>query len=301
MSPSKTPKAILFDIGGVCVISPFRAILDYELHNHIPIGWINFSIARSSPQGAWPRLERGEIPLDDAWFAQFSADLTNPSLWAEFLSSKAPHERPKVTDPTTPPQIDAKTLFWDMMRISRTPDPEMYPALVALVASGKFLIAALSNTVKFPVGIRDERGDLFNGGSHSPIPSSSFSSSVTPDPNTTTGDGGNGPHTTLNPLAYLFTPYISSAHCGLRKPDPRIYHYALAELNRVARAQGRGELEMRDVLFLDDIGANLKAARRVGMRTLKVELGRTGEAVRELEGVTGLDLSGVTGTGRARL
>ena len=37
-----------------------------------------------------------------------------------------------------------------------------------------------------------------------------------------------------------------------------------------------------DVLFLDDIGENCRMAREVGMRTIKVQLGRTEEAVREL-------------------
>jgi methionine salvage enolase-phosphatase E1 len=40
---------------------------------------------------------------------------------------------------------------------------------------------------------------------------------------------------------------------------------------------------MGDILFLDDIGGNLKAAKQFGMRTIKVNLGRTNEAVRELE------------------
>ena len=47
-----------------------------------------------------------------------------------------------------------------------------------------------------------------------------------------------------------------------------------------------------DVVFLDDIGANLKGAREVGMRTIKVVMGRTEDAVRELEKITGLDLRG---------
>jgi hypothetical protein len=37
-----------------------------------------------------------------------------------------------------------------MMRGSRAPDPWMLPALQALKASGKYIIAALSNTMIFP-------------------------------------------------------------------------------------------------------------------------------------------------------
>jgi FMN phosphatase YigB (HAD superfamily) len=46
------------------------------------------------------------------------------------------------------------------------------------------------------------------------------------------------------------------------------------------------------MVFLDDIGENLKAARKAGMRTIKVNLGRSREAVKELEKITGMKLSG---------
>lgn len=49
-------------------------------------------------------------------------------------------------------------------------------------------------------------------------------------------------------------------------------------------------IEAKDVVFLDDIGENLKMGKQVGWRTIKVLLGRTDEAVKELERITGLDL-----------
>ena len=48
---------------------------------------------------------------------------------------------------------------------------------------------------------------------------------------------------------------------GLRKPDPRIYAHACEAL----------EVRPREAIFLDDIGRNLKAARALGMTTIKVE------------------------------
>ena len=48
----------------------------------------------------------------------------------------------------------------------------------------------------------------------------------------------------------------------------------------------RGE----DIVFLDDIGENLKMGREVGMRTVRVMLGKTWRAVKELEGVLGVEL-----------
>ena len=54
----------------------------------------------------------------------------------------------------------------------------------------------------------------------------------------------------------------------------------------------------QDVTFLDDIGANLKPARAIGMQTIKVDLGRTDQAVRELERITGLLLRDFPTTAR---
>ena len=48
---------------------------------------------------------------------------------------------------------------------------------------------------------------------------------------------------------------------GLRKPDPRIYRLACESL----------AIEPSEAVFLDDIGRNLKAARELGMTTIKVE------------------------------
>jgi len=44
-------------------------------------------------------------------------------------------------------------------------------------------------------------------------------------------------------------------------------------------------------VFLDDIGMNLKAARDLGMETIHVPIGGTLNAVKQLEGKLGLDLT----------
>ena len=84
----------------------------------------------------------------------------------------------------------------------------------------------------------------------------------------------------------IFDVFVSSAHVGMRKPERRIYEYTL---DRVREKWGP-DLKPEHLLFLDDIGENLKMARSLGMRTIKVILGKTDDAVRELEKVTGLDL-----------
>jgi putative hydrolase of the HAD superfamily len=75
-----------------------------------------------------------------------------------------------------------------------------------------------------------------------------------------------------------FDVFVESAVVGLRKPDPRIYDLVCRELG-VAPTRAA---------FLDDIGRNLKAARALGMTTIKVD--DPGQALRELGAVLGLEL-----------
>lgn len=67
-----------------------------------------------------------------------------------------------------------------------------------------------------------------------------------------------------------FDVYVESSVVGMRKPDPRIYLHACEAL-KVAPGEA---------IFLDDIGRNLKAARALGMTTIKVE--EPGRALAEL-------------------
>ena len=84
----------------------------------------------------------------------------------------------------------------------------------------------------------------------------------------------------------VFEIFVSSAHVGMRKPDRIIYDYAL----KLIREKWGDDLRNEDIVFLDDIGENLKTARSLGIRTIRVILGKTKDAVKELERVTGLEL-----------
>ncbi|KAH8698440.1 60S ribosomal protein L5 [Talaromyces proteolyticus] len=259
MASTTRPRVLLFDVGGVCVVSPFQAILDYEIANNVPPGWVNFSISRTSPNGSWHKLERGEIAMNAEFFKSFNQDLQQPTLWKEFhqrlrakKSAANTTSSSSISDPLPAlPKIDAEYLFWEMMRISREPDPFMFPALKKLKASGKFIMGALSNTVVFPPGHQYEKDTIG--------------------------------------LRKQFDFFVSSAHSGLRKPDPKIYAYALDRMNELASHRGEAEIEPSDVIFLDDIGENLKGAKKAGFGTLKVVLSRTQDAVRELEHRTAPD------------
>lgn len=264
MSSPPPPKALLFDIGGVCVLSPFRAILDYEHSKSIPPGWVNFAISASKPDGYWHRLERGELVLGPEFFDGFRKDLTNGKLWRQHCvrskkrrAAAGESEATKEKEETMPPvpDVDVEWLMEAILRISRTPDPHMYPALKMLNKSGRFLMAALSNTMALP-------DDHF----------------------------ANQPHEEGDVRA-IFDPFVSSAHSGLRKPEPRAYTFALEKMQEKWRSSGQeGDLTAGDVMFIDDIGENLKGGKAAGFRTIKVVLGQTQEAVKELEKVTGMSL-----------
>ncbi|KAL8656763.1 MAG: hypothetical protein Q9210_000006 [Variospora velana] len=363
MAPSRPPKAIVFDIGGVCVLSPLEAITTYENKNNIPSGWINFAISHSAPNGFWPRLERGEIKMDEQFFKGFHADLRNEKLWKEYhtnfrnnkkklkdvanptqlgdhvslkaeaanstptdqdrgahtsgvsgqkapemrgesddqgrslsklakdttigdpvsiesgnvtqgagsdsastsrqptpLSSPSPPEATSTLDSLPPlPNIDGESLFWSMMAHARNPDPYIFPALLRLEKLShkeRPIIAALSNTTIFPPD----------------HPYSRLADAPENDPRS------------------HFDVFVSSADVGLRKPDPKIYKLAVEKLDRFDKEHGGDGVKAEDCIFLDDIGENLKTARSLRMKTIKVILGKTWRAVKELEQETGLDL-----------
>lgn len=93
-------------------------------------------------------------------------------------------------------------------------------------------------------------------------------------------------------LKDLFDVWISSSIIGIRKPDRRIYELCLKDLG----------VEASEAAFLDDIDGNLKAAKELGLGTIKVGVGRAREAVEELEKMTGVRLvGGFDGEERAAL
>jgi putative hydrolase of the HAD superfamily len=77
----------------------------------------------------------------------------------------------------------------------------------------------------------------------------------------------------------LFDVVIESSKTGIRKPDPRIYEMACEQLG----------VEAGEIVFLDDLGINLKPAAAMGMTTIKVVDAAT--AIADLEKVVGFSLS----------
>ncbi|XP_075271224.1 bifunctional epoxide hydrolase 2 isoform X3 [Opisthocomus hoazin] len=86
--------------------------------------------------------------------------------------------------------------------------------------------------------------------------------------------------TLMNLLRRHFDLVIESCRLGAQKPDPEIYTYALDAL----------QAKPQEVIFLDDIGENLKPAREMGMATILVR--DTETVLKELEELSGVQLLG---------
>ncbi|KAL8662208.1 MAG: hypothetical protein Q9202_004890 [Teloschistes flavicans] len=177
-----------------------------------------------------------------------------------FSSSPSPTQAASTLDSLPPlPDINGESLFWSMMEQSRKPDPYIFPALLRLRKMSpkeRPILAALSNTFIFPPN------HPYNHLSH---------------------PKENDPRS-------QFDIFIASAEVGMRKPSAEIYKLALGKLDKLDRERGGSGIIAEDCLFLDDIGENLKTARDLGMRTIKVVLGKTWRAVKELEQATELEL-----------
>ena len=77
----------------------------------------------------------------------------------------------------------------------------------------------------------------------------------------------------------LFDVFVESSVLGLRKPTHGSYEIACERVGVLPR----------EVVFLDDIGGNLKTARELGMTTIKVD--DPDEALATLGGLLGFSLA----------
>jgi len=82
----------------------------------------------------------------------------------------------------------------------------------------------------------------------------------------------------MNEVMALFDIVIESSKAGIRKPDPEIYKLACSQM----------DIEPAEAVFLDDLGVNLKPARKLGMTTIKVLTAK--QALDDLETELGFGL-----------
>ena len=80
----------------------------------------------------------------------------------------------------------------------------------------------------------------------------------------------------IQEIMEMFDVVVESSKEGIRKPDPEIYRITLNRMDVLAE----------QTVFLDDLGINLKPAKTLGMKTIKVL--NTDQALKELAHHTGL-------------
>ena len=64
ISHAKTPRAVLWDFGGVILSSPFEAFNRYEAEIGLPKDFIRSLNARNGDTNAWAKMERSEVSLE---------------------------------------------------------------------------------------------------------------------------------------------------------------------------------------------------------------------------------------------
>ncbi|CAO3614038.1 unnamed protein product [Cunninghamella blakesleeana] len=185
-------KAVIFDIGGVCVGSPMAGIHCYEKQYNLPRNYINVAIVSQGDNGAFQKFERGEIKIHDFYrdFGTQLSDVKNKEYYKQYLlktGKNVPIEIPDV-------KVDGKELFRIMMAETERVDVHIFKAIQQLKKSGKFKVAALTNNFEMPES----------------------------DPNEVKALGGGTP----DDLKKSFDYFIESRLVGLRKPDPKFYLYA---------------------------------------------------------------------------
>jgi putative hydrolase of the HAD superfamily len=82
----------------------------------------------------------------------------------------------------------------------------------------------------------------------------------------------------INGIMAIFDKVVESSKVGCRKPETRFYEIACETM----------QADPNHVVFLDDLGINLKPAAALGMHTIKVV--NHIEALRQLEAAVGLEL-----------
>ncbi|CAE6492213.1 unnamed protein product [Rhizoctonia solani] len=271
MSNSETSppiKAIFFDIGGVVVKSPLIAIHAYEREKGLPKDWLNVLITRRGEGGAWQRFERGELELYP-FYSLFGEELSDIELGNQYYREWCQSKNVDVPSLPKSVKVDGRELFGKMMR-SNALDPYILSAIHKLRESKKYRIVALTNNYSAQYErIRDTPPSKQGAHKFSPEAELEFLGW-----GVATG-GPAGPK-----IRALFDGFVDSSVVGSRKPEPGIYEYA-------CKANG---VSPNEVVFLDDLGLNLKTAQKLGMKTMHVPIGGSRKAVEQLEQLLGMQL-----------
>ncbi|KAJ3181353.1 hypothetical protein HDU85_003667 [Gaertneriomyces sp. JEL0708] len=266
-------KAIFFDIGGVCVNSPLEGIRAYERSRGFPENYLNVAIQSRTPHGAFHRLERNEITLEEFYplFGREMSDPGNREVYREWMRKRSPNQgqqREMEWDEDMDWSVDGKSFFFQMMKEASKVDEVVVGCVRKLKEMGKWKIVALTNNFIVPPRTKNTT-NKDNDKTTSPTNQEEASedddlSFLLPPPH----------------LTALFDHYLESSLLHLRKPDPAIFLRACDVVGVLPK----------HVIMIDDIGENLKSARGVGMTTVRVYPGRAREAMAQVESLLGVEL-----------
>lgn len=96
-------RAVIFDLGGVVLGSPLHVIRDYEKEKGIEAGFINRTVVSTGHTGAWSRLERGELELNE-FYSAFDEDCAEAG---PAFSAREMMERIAVSTQPRPTMLEA--------------------------------------------------------------------------------------------------------------------------------------------------------------------------------------------------
>jgi HAD superfamily hydrolase (TIGR01509 family) len=140
---SEKIEAVIFDVGGVVVGSPFIAISQAEEERGLPKNYINVALSKLGADGAFQKYERGEIPYDEfiaRWNVELNEVRENNAAYEQYAA------RRNLPAPSLPASlaIDAHTLFSNMMAVAERPNDVVVDLIKSLRAQG-YKVAALTN------------------------------------------------------------------------------------------------------------------------------------------------------------
>jgi putative hydrolase of the HAD superfamily len=134
-------RAVIFDLGGVVLPSPIDAFREYERRVGLPHRFISELIVGSGDDGAWSRLERGELTLE-TFAVAFEAECAAAGG-----------------------EVRADDMF-GVLQSGGSAHPEMLTAIAQIQAAGLKTAALTNNWVADDgVGMRDRMpvfGELFD-------------------------------------------------------------------------------------------------------------------------------------------
>jgi epoxide hydrolase-like predicted phosphatase len=134
----KPIKAVIFDLGGVVLGSPLEGIAEFERAHDLPLGFVNVNVVTRGKQGAFQRLERGELPMEE-FYAAWQRELEDPAQVETFVRATS-YSGPRIGRL----QVDTRLLLKAMLVKSAVPDRDFIHCIVMLRGSG-VRTAALTN------------------------------------------------------------------------------------------------------------------------------------------------------------